>query len=124
MRWGALIKGNVVFFGDVPNKYFGGRVHGDEYLTTYPSCQTVVFNLCDKNLVYEVLEPRKFPNLQIIMLNAHPCEPDVFYRDFPNLKAFMITDKFGHYVRLWAPNRGIRIIGERAFEKKVNEFFD
>lgn len=44
------------------------------------NCSTLILDNCNKNFVYRHLDTITFPQVELIYLLSHPCEPNVFHR--------------------------------------------
>lgn len=98
----------------------------------FPTTKTLIFNNCDKNFVYYNVSSRKFPVLETIISNSHPCDWDVLrrFKDNPDYEAYLIDKyyskyenrwyKFDTYIKSISPDKYEKMIG--VYEKEEPEF--
>ena len=77
-----------------------GNIHLFEKRPRFFS-DTVILSENDKNFIYYWLRQDNFPLVKRIVLDSHPCAPEVLDR-FANLPVEMyVSDSWGAYVNRW-----------------------
>jgi len=68
------------------------------------NCETVWIRYCDKNFVYYWLTRETFPKIKNIILDSHPCEPNVFNRWYNNQSPpnIFVANRYKNKVNRWA----------------------
>jgi hypothetical protein len=92
--------------------------------------ESVVLDLCDKNFVYYWLNKEIFPNMKLLILNSHPCEPSIVsFLENESEKGTIVyvTELWASYFRKWGLKNHkysqIRIITNEKYEQLYPEGF-
>ena len=86
----------------ITNKYIlltnYNDIHPFKQHPVFIDASTLVILDCDKNFVYYWMNKYAFPNVKIVYLCAHPCEPEVLRRDFDKI---YLASRFKDYKKRW-----------------------
>lgn len=87
--------------------------------------QTIIFDMCNKNFIFYNLNRVTFPKMRSVILNSHPCEPEIMHfldRESQKGTKVCFTEHWRTYVRRWAPSDSkIKILAHEDFEKLFPE---
>ncbi|AVL95132.1 hypothetical protein ma745 [Moumouvirus australiensis] len=83
--------------------------------------KTLYITKCDKNFVYYWIRKNKFPYLQTIYLDSHPCESSFFGIDVSKI---YLSDHYKHYYEKWSKynnNNNVEIIKRDDFNNLIGQ---
>ncbi|AGC02275.1 hypothetical protein H012_gp176 [Acanthamoeba polyphaga moumouvirus] len=83
------------------------------------SAKTLYVTKCDKNFIYYWIHKNKFPNLEILYMDSHPCDPSFFCIDVSKI---YLSDNYKHYNDRWGKyNNNIEIIKRDDFNNIIEQ---
>ncbi|AGF84978.1 hypothetical protein QJ854_gp804 [Moumouvirus goulette] len=74
---------------------------------------------CDKNFVYYWIHKKKFPNLETLYIDSHPCDPSFFCKEISKI---YLSDHYKNYKDTYGKhNDNVEIIKRDDFNNIIQQ---